>query len=186
MLSTERIDELWDSSEHWREFARKVEKAVIDEAQRQEPVGYADLSRVNDRDAPRLTSKHFTESQSPVYSAPTHAQQSPAVGISKMETASISPAVTVPDASMVNLLRTVWKHGFDSESHDDIDFCNHITIAQSDDSPRITEQDAREFAISFLRAFNKTNGPSANDFFTYWVSHDEGRALLNKLNKVQP
>lgn len=35
-----------------------------------------------------------------------------------------------PDA-LAKLLRDVWKHGFDAEHHDDIDYCNKITIVQS-------------------------------------------------------
>lgn len=56
-------------------YANEIERAVLAKAiPKQGPVGYADLSRVNSKDAPLLTHEKFTDNQSPVYADPQPAQ----------------------------------------------------------------------------------------------------------------
>lgn len=142
-------------------------RAQLKAAQDQEPIGHVDHSDCDVTGGERFI--HIYADQDlkigqKVYAAPIPAQP--------------SPAVAVPDTSMVNLLRKVWKHGFDSENYDDIDFCNQITIAQSDDSPRITEQDARDIEDFLVGDYKREY---VGQGIEQWLS-SACRALINKLN----
>lgn len=100
-----------------------------------------------------------------LYAAPIPAQQSPAA----------------PNASMVNLLRKVWTHGFDAENYDDIDFCNEITIAQSDDSNQSP-------AVVVPNSWDEQAYKSACDSLEQWKSRAlEAVILLERIrNDMAP
>jgi len=87
------------------------------------------------------------------------------------------PAMPIQDDNngvLVDLLRNVWKHGFDSENYDDIDFCNQITIAQSNDSGKIIPNEPTLEAIKVLKCWVK-NG---EEFKAY-------KSLVAAINKSE-
>ncbi len=82
-------------------------------------------------------------------------------------------------------LKAVWKHGFDAENINDIEYCVEIvelnSIELADPSPRITEQDAREIALAFTEYWIEDAEDGRLESFANFL-RDEGNALLNKLN----
>lgn len=159
------------------EMGAEIERlqGVIDEANSQEPIyQYSNTQNVNlwtdcDKDTYDIMRKEYRRI---VYARPIPAQQSPAVAVPETETVYFRYA-----NSRVESTICVQK----GEAHKHVDPKLIIKIVPHAQSPRITEQDASEIINSAINFMYETKSRHSID---YWL-HEEGRALLNKLNGVK-
>lgn len=178
-------------------------QAIIDEANAQEPVAFEHVAGsitsmlaygkipenvFSNASMDRINYEGVHVEIKPLYARPIPAQQSPAVGISKKESTTSSPAVAVPDEiiSAINELRKNIRTEGKSVSYCGIrdndstrDALEKLFSFNLTQSPRITEQDAREIAQSAVEYYADHRWREGDKF---WM-HDKGRALLEKLNK---
>lgn len=69
------------------------------------------------------------------------------------------------------------------EHAENLDIGDKLYLQPPDNLQRITEQDAREIALAFVKVRNKYTSAQSSDLFSGWINTGEGSTLLAKLNE---